>query len=86
MKVPAITARINPDICTACGLCAKVCPYHAIEGSKEQGFYQVIEAACPGVRGLRAGMPVRGIDQTHFTEEQIVGQIDKALAKEPTTR
>ena len=83
VKVPAITARINPDTCTACGLCAKVCPYHAIEGSKEQGFYHVIEAACQGCGACVPECRFGAIDQTHFTEEQIVGQIDKALAKNP---
>lgn len=83
VKVPAITARINPDTCTACGLCAKVCPYHAIEGSKEQGFFHVIEAACQGCGACVPECRFGAIDQTHFTEEQIVGQIDKALARDP---
>ena len=63
VKVPAITARINPDTCTACGLCAKVCPYHAIEGSKEQGFYHVIEAPCrdagPACRNAGSGPSIK---------------------------
>jgi heterodisulfide reductase subunit A len=83
VKVPAITARINPDACTACGLCAKVCPYHAIEGSKEQGYYHVVEAACQGCGACVPECRFGAIDQTHFTEEQIVGQIDRALAKDP---
>jgi heterodisulfide reductase subunit A2 len=83
VKVPAITARINLDVCTACGLCAKVCPYHAIEGSKEQGFYRVIEAACQGCGACVPECRFGAIDQTHFTDEQIVGQIDKALARDP---
>ena len=35
-------ARINEQICVSCGICAKVCPYHAI-------IYQAIpcEASCP---------------------------------------
>jgi len=80
VKIPAITARIDPNKCTACGLCAKVCPYHAIEGSKEQGYYRVIEAACQGCGGCVPECHFGAIDQTHFTEEQIVGQIDHALA------
>lgn len=83
VKVPAITAKIKRDICTACGLCARVCPYHAIEGSKEQGYYHVIEAACQGCGACVPECRFQAIDQTHFTEEQIVGQIDKALARDP---
>lgn len=83
VKVPAITARIDPEKCTACGLCARVCPYHAIEGSKEQGFYRVIEAACQGCGTCVPECNFGAIEQTHFTEDQIVGQIDEALASNP---
>ncbi|MGB6066959.1 MAG: CoB-CoM heterodisulfide reductase HdrA2 [Desulfomonilaceae bacterium] len=83
VKVPAITAQINPDACTACGLCSRVCPYHAIEGSKEQGHYHVIEAACQGCGACVPECRFGAIDQTHFTEGQIVGQIDKVLERNP---
>jgi heterodisulfide reductase subunit A len=83
VKIPAITSLIDPDKCTACGLCARVCPYHAIEGSKEQGFYRVIEAACQGCGACVPECRFGAIDQAHFTEEQIVSQIDAALAADP---
>jgi len=83
VKVPAITAKIDPDKCSACGLCARVCPYRAIEGGKEQGFFRVIEAACQGCGACVPECRFEAIDQTHFTEEQIVGQIDTALAHDP---
>ena len=83
VKVPAVTARIDPEKCTACGLCARVCPYHAIQGSKEQGYYQVIEAACQGCGACVPECRFQAIDQTHFTEAQIVSQIDSVLAHDP---
>lgn len=83
VKIPAITSRIDSEKCTACGLCARVCPYHAIEGSKEQGFYRVIEAACQGCGACVPECRFGAIDQAHFTEEQIVSQIDAALAADP---
>jgi heterodisulfide reductase subunit A len=83
VRIPAITSRIDRDKCTACGLCAKVCPYHAIEGSKELGYYRVIEAACQGCGACVPECRFGAIDQTHFTEEQIVSQIDSALASDP---
>ncbi len=82
VTIPAITAKIDPDKCTACGLCARACPYHAIEGSKELG-YRVIEAQCQGCGTCVPECRFKAIDQTHFTEEQIVGEIDAALAHEP---
>jgi heterodisulfide reductase subunit A2 len=83
VKVPAVTARIDPDKCTACGLCARVCPYKAIQGGKEEGSYHVIEAACQGCGTCVPECKFGAIDQNHFTNEQIVGQIDAALAKNP---
>jgi len=80
VQIPAVTAKINPDKCSACGLCARVCPYHAIEGSKEQGYFRVIEAACQGCGACVPECRFGAIDQTHFTEDQIVTQIDAALA------
>ncbi|MFC1833688.1 CoB-CoM heterodisulfide reductase HdrA2 [Thermodesulfobacteriota bacterium] len=82
VKVPAITAKIDPDKCTSCGLCARVCPYHAIEGGKHLG-YHVIEAACQGCGSCVPECRFGAIDQTHFTEGQITRQIDVALANEP---
>jgi heterodisulfide reductase subunit A len=86
VKIPAITSRIDPDKCTACGLCARVCPYHAIEGGKELGYYHVIEAACQGCGACVPECRFDAIDQTHFTEEQIVSQLDSALEKDPNNK
>ncbi len=83
VRVPAVTARIDPEKCTACGLCARVCPYHAIEGSKEIGFYRVVEAACQGCGTCVPECGFGAVDQTHFTDEQIVSQIDLALEQDP---
>lgn len=86
VSVPAITARIDTSKCTACGLCVKVCPYHAIEGSKEQGYFRVIEAACQGCGACVPECRFGAIDQAHFTEEQIVSQIDKILENDPNNK
>ena len=86
VKVPAITAFIDPDKCTACGMCARICPYHAIEGGKEQGYYQVIQAACQGCGACVPECKFGAVDQTHFTEQQIISQIDSLLANDPHSK
>jgi heterodisulfide reductase subunit A len=83
VSVPAITARIDLEKCTACGFCAKVCPYHAIEGDKDLGYFRVIEAACKGCGACVPECRFGAIDQAHFTDEQIVSQLDKALSEDP---
>ncbi|UCE38611.1 MAG: hydrogenase iron-sulfur subunit [Thermoplasmata archaeon] len=82
VTVEAITSRINPEICTGCGRCAKVCPYHAIEVDKEKKTARVIEAACSGCGTCGAECPFEAITMRHFTDHQIYSQIDAATEKD----
>ncbi len=81
VTVEAITAVVDEDLCTSCGLCAKVCPYHAIEvDTKAKTPAHVIEAACAGCGTCAAECAFGAIHQRHFTDQQIEGQIDQATA------
>jgi heterodisulfide reductase subunit A len=82
VTVEAITSRINPEICTGCGRCEKVCPYHAIEVDKENKTAKVIEAACSGCGTCGAECPFEAITMRHFTDQQIYSQIDAATHKD----
>jgi heterodisulfide reductase subunit A len=83
VTVEAITSRINPEICTGCGKCAKVCPYHAIEVDKTNKTARVIEAACSGCGTCGAECPFEAITMRHFTDEQIYSQINAATQEDP---
>jgi heterodisulfide reductase subunit A len=86
VRIPAITAKIDPETCTACGSCAAICPYHAIERSNDSGPYQVIDAACQGCGTCVAECRFGAVDQSHFTDAQMVRQIDAALASNPESK
>jgi heterodisulfide reductase subunit A len=84
-KIEAITSMLDPDMCNHCGICAKVCPYNAIlaPDRKEGKLPVIIHAACAGCGACAAECPQDAIAMRHFTDEQIMAQIDALLAEEP---
>ncbi|NIO37636.1 hydrogenase iron-sulfur subunit [Candidatus Bathyarchaeota archaeon] len=76
VTVEAITPIVNIGDCKACGLCVKVCPYNAITLNKELGRIEIIEAACGGCGTCAAECPTGALTQNHFTDKQILAEID----------
>jgi heterodisulfide reductase subunit A len=66
------------DKCTGCTLCARVCPYNAINVDKKNKKAEVIEAACAGCGTCGAECRFEAIEMRHFTDKQINAQIDVA--------
>ncbi len=84
LRVEALTAQVNQERCTACGICAKVCPYKAIRAdAKTKTKATVIEAACAGCGTCSAECPFGAIDMNHYADRQITGQIDAILEEDP---
>ena len=84
ITVEAVTSRVDEDKCTSCGICAKVCPYNAITvDKKNKRPAVVIEAACAGCGTCAAECPFDAIEMNHFTDSQILSQVDAILDKEP---
>ncbi|MCK4894467.1 MAG: hydrogenase iron-sulfur subunit, partial [Calditrichia bacterium] len=84
VQIEAITALVNTDMCNYCGLCAKVCPYNAITpADRKLGIYpEVIQAACAGCGTCAAECPTDAISMRHFTDFQLMAQIDSILEKD----
>jgi heterodisulfide reductase subunit A len=83
ITVEAITSRVDEDKCTSCGICAKVCPYNAITVDKKNKRPAiVIEEACAGCGTCAAECPFDA-EMNHFTDSQILSQVDAILDKEP---
>ena len=76
VTVEAITPLYDPDKCTACGLCVKVCPYNSITLNETTKRIEVVEAACGGCGTCAAECPFGALTQNHFTDPQILAQID----------
>jgi heterodisulfide reductase subunit A len=80
-----ITAQVDLEKCIFCGRCVPVCPFGAIEmlGPIKQGPIQFIEAACQGCGTCAAECNYDAITMPYFTKEQVLAQIDAALAERP---
>jgi heterodisulfide reductase subunit A len=80
----AITSEVITEHCKACGICAQVCPYHAISVDvKKKIPAQITTAACAGCGTCAAECPHGAIVMNHFTDAQILHQIDTLLADRP---
>jgi heterodisulfide reductase subunit A len=84
IKTEAIKAMVDLDKCNSCGVCARVCPYGAIKvDTKAKTGAQITAAACAGCGACAAECRFDAITMQHFTDAQILAQIDAALEEEP---
>jgi heterodisulfide reductase subunit A len=84
-KIEAITSQVDGDKCNYCNLCVRVCPYNAIlSGDKKTRKLPVfIQAACAGCGACASECPQDAIIMRHFTDKQIMAQVEAILAVEP---
>ncbi len=85
LTVEAITATVDKDKCTACGACAKVCPYGAIKWEKKMPA-EVIEAMCAGCGTCAAECKFGAINIKHFSDEALMAQTESAVAENAADR
>jgi heterodisulfide reductase subunit A len=80
-----LTATLVEDKCIVCGICVQACPFGAIEliGKPKDGEMRFIEAACQGCGSCAPTCNYDAIIMPYFTKEQIMAQIDAALADKP---
>jgi heterodisulfide reductase subunit A len=87
IKGEAIKAQVILDKCTSCGACARVCPYGAIKVDiKAKTGAQITAAACAGCGTCAAECRFHAITMQHFTDAQIMAQINTALSEEPENK
>jgi len=79
-----ITSEVITEQCKSCGKCAEVCPYNAITVDVKKKTPAVVNtAACAGCGTCAAECPFGAISMNHFTDIQIVDQIDAMLVDKP---
>jgi heterodisulfide reductase subunit A len=78
MKVEAILAEVQEDICIGCGACASGCPFHAIDWGPT-GFPRVNKAACKGCGVCTVECPVGAMQLKYFKDYQLMPAIQGIL-------
>jgi heterodisulfide reductase subunit A len=71
---------VNAADCVGCGDCIPVCQYGAIFRSA-QGKAEINPVLCQGCGTCAAACLAGAISALHFTDEEIVAQIDGLLAE-----
>ena len=84
LHVEAITSMVDKELCTACEICYRACPFKSIAVDKEKKIpAEIIEAACAGCGTCGAECPFGAVTMRHFTDKQIFSQIDAILDENP---
>ncbi|HET90574.1 MAG TPA: 4Fe-4S dicluster domain-containing protein [Chloroflexi bacterium] len=78
VTISPTTAKVITERCVGCGDCVPVCPYTAI--ALVEGKSEVNPVLCKGCGTCAATCPAGAIQALHFTDEQIVAQIEGVLA------
>ena len=76
IEVDAVYSEVNEDMCSGCRFCNDLCPYSAIEYDDEGTHSYVISALCKACGVCVAACPSSAIKGRHFTDEQVLAQID----------
>ena len=79
IEVDALYSEVNENLCSGCRLCNTLCPYSAIEFLEDKKVSHIISALCKGCGVCVASCPSTAIKGRHFTDQQVLAQIDGLL-------
>jgi heterodisulfide reductase subunit A len=81
VSIEPITAEIDQELCSGCGICKQVCFYDAIEFEVKKGKKRsrVKEFDCRGCGVCSAACPSGVITMKHFTDDQLRAEIEAML-------
>jgi heterodisulfide reductase subunit A len=74
-----VRASITEELCSGCRICNELCPYNAIEFHEDRKVSEVITALCQGCGACVAACPSEAITGAHFTNDQVMSEIEGVL-------
>jgi heterodisulfide reductase subunit A len=79
IEVEATYAEVDHTRCSGCRVCNTLCPYSAVGYSADTRRSEVVSALCKACGTCVAGCPSGAITGRHFTDAQIMAQIEGVL-------
>jgi len=80
-------AKVDEELCLACGVCLDACPYNApvlTINNSGKIVAKINEALCKGCGACVAECPVGAIQALHFKDEQEIAKIKALYESEPS--
>jgi heterodisulfide reductase subunit A len=81
LEVGGVVAVVDPDKCTACLTCVRICPFGAarinpslVGTGNIVGAAEITAAACRGCGLCPAECPAKAIQLQHFTDDQVLAK------------
>jgi heterodisulfide reductase subunit A len=77
VEIEPIVSVVDPDMCSGCGICERVCPYDAIYIVEINGVKKAQNkpASCKGCGLCAASCPSKAVDMCHFSQHQTRAQV-----------
>jgi heterodisulfide reductase subunit A len=80
IEVEAATAVVDEELCSGCRTCISLCPYSAISFPEDGKTASINDVLCKGCGVCVAACPAGAITGRHFTDNQILAEIEGLLA------
>jgi heterodisulfide reductase subunit A len=75
IEVGGVVAKVDPELCAACLICVRACPYE-VPFINEDGVSEIDISKCQGCGVCAAECPAKAITLSHFEDVQVLAQID----------
>jgi heterodisulfide reductase subunit A len=79
ISLEPVRASVDADKCSGCRICNTMCPFNAISFLEERQVTEINPALCQGCGTCVSACPAGAIIGTHFSNEQIMAQIEGVL-------
>jgi heterodisulfide reductase subunit A len=86
IETEGIVAKINPELCIECNICSDTCAFGAVNINIANQPPEVIQAICKGCGTCAASCPEEAISVVHYSDDQIMAQIEAATDSETSNK